>query len=59
MGCEYKTGSGLPLTLELRERLGQGDGVPARRHREIVTGVFAFGADAPPEPPRRGMEEQQ
>ena len=45
--------------VERRQRFGERDGVAAGRHREIVAGVFALLADAPAEPPRRGMEEQQ
>ncbi len=59
MGCENQVRGWVPMAFELRERFSQGDGVPARQHREIVTGVFAFLADTPAKPPRRGMEKQQ
>ena len=47
------------MPLELLEGFGQRDGVPANRHRTIVASVFAFLADAPAQPPCRGVEEQQ
>jgi len=47
------------MALEVGKRLGQGDGVPAGRDRQIITGVFAFLPDAPAQPPRARVEEQQ